>query len=128
MIDENQQTQSANGHDLNHELIGTVTAAVLQTLQAPGQISGENKEYRKSQQEPKTVDLMGMFFLILEKFWIVLVSAVICAMLMGMMAGNSVTTYSATAKLYIVDLDSSGVNIADLQLGTVLTLDYQEVF
>lgn len=128
MIDENQQKQSANGQDLNHELIGTVTAAVLQTLQATGQISGENKEYRKSQQEPKTVDLMGMFFRILEKFWIVLVSAVICAMLMGMMAGNSVTTYSATAKLYIVDLDSSGVNIADLQLGTVLALDYQEVF
>ena len=128
MIDENQQKHPANGQDLNHELISTVTATVLQTLQATGQISGESKEYPKSQQEPKTVDLMGLFFRILEKFWIVLVSAVICGMLMGMIAGNSVTTYSATSKLYIVDLDSSGVNIADLQLGTVLTLDYQEVF
>ena len=128
MIDENQQKQPANGQNLNHELISTVTATVLQTLQATGQISGEHKEYRKSQQEPKTVDLMGMFFRILERFWIVLVSAVICGMLMGMVAGNSVTTYSATAKLYIVNLDNSGVNIADLQLGTVLTLDYQEVF
>ena len=127
MIDKNQQKQPANG-ELNHELISMVTATVLQTLQATGQISGENKEYGKSQQEPKTIDLMGMFFRILEKFWIILVSAVICAMLMGVIAGNSVTTYSATAKLYIVNRDNSGVNIADLQLGTVLTLDYQEVF
>lgn len=128
MIDENQQKQPADAPGLNHELISTVTAAVLQTLQATGQMSGENKGYQKSQQEAKTVDLMGMFFRILEKFWVVLASAVICAMLMGMLAGNSVTTYSATSKLYIVNLDNSGVNIADLQLGTVLTLDYQEVF
>lgn len=47
---------------------------------------------------------------------------------MGIVAGNSVTTYSATSKLYIVNRDSSGVKIADLQLGTALTLDYQEVF
>ena len=128
MIDETQQKGPANGQELNHELISTVTATVLQTLQATGRISGENKGYQKSQQEGKTVDLVGMFFRILEKFWIVLVSAAICAMLMGTIAENSVTTYSATSKLYIVNLDNSGVNIADLQLGTVLTLDYQEVF
>ena len=78
--------------------------------------------------ESKTVDLMGMFFRILERFWIVLVSAVICGIIMGILAENSVTTYSATSKLYIVHKDSSDVNIADLQLGTALTLDYQEVF
>lgn len=128
MSDENQQKQQATGQDQNHELISTVTATVLQTLQATGQMAGEAREYRKNRQEPRTVDLMGMFFRILERFWIVLVSAVLCALLMGMIAGKSVTTYSATAKLYIVDLDSTGVNIADLQLGTVLTLDYQEVF
>lgn len=123
MINEKQQTQSVDG-EVNHELIGTITETVLQTLQA----TAENKNDRKSRQENKTVDLMGMFFRILERFWIVLISAVICAVLMGMVAGNSVTTYNATAKLYIVNRDNSGVNIADLQLGTVLTLDYQEVF
>lgn len=123
MIDENQQKQLVDG-ELSHELISTITETVLQTLQA----STENKDDRKRRQESKTVDLMGMFFHILEKFWIVLISAVVCAVFMGMVAGNSVTTYSATAKLYIVNKDNSGVNIADLQLGTVLTLDYQEVF
>lgn len=127
MINKNQQKQTADG-EWNHELVSAVTVTVLQALQATGQISGENKEGKKGQQEPKTVDLMGMFFRILEKFWVVLVSAVICGTLMGMIAKNSVTTYSATAKLYIVNKENSGVNIADLQLGTVLTLDYQEVF
>lgn len=127
MIDDNQKKQPNDGK-LNQELINAVTVTVLETLQETGQITGENKEYRKKQQESKTVDLKGMFFRILEKFWIVLISAVVCAVFMGMSAGNSVTTYSATAKLYIVNKDSAGVNIADLQLGTVLTLDYQEVF
>lgn len=128
MIDETQHKQSADAQDSNRELVSTVTMTVLQTLQATGQITGEKKENRKRQQEPKTVDLAGMFFRILEKFWIILVSAAVCATVMGVLAGNSVMTYSATSKLYIVNKDSSGVNISDLQLGTVLTLDYQEVF
>lgn len=128
MIDENQHIQSAGVQEMDMKVVSTVTAAVLQTLQATGQISGGSYEHTKNQQSPKTVDLGGMFFRILERFWIVLAGAVVCAALMGIMAGNSVTTYSATSKLYIVDLDKSGVNIADLQLGTVLTLDYQEVF
>lgn len=120
MIDENQKRQPVDG-EVNHELISTITATVLQTLQT----TVENKDDKKIRSESKTVDLMGMFFRILEKFWIVLIGAVMCAVLMGMIAGNSVTTYSATAKLYIVNKDNSGVNIADLQLGTVLTLDYR---
>lgn len=128
MIDETQHKQSADAQDSNRELVSTVTMTVLQTLQATGHITGEKKENRKRQQEPKTVDLAGMFFRILEKFWIILVSAAVCATVMGVLAGNSVMTYSATSKLYIVNKDSSGVNISDLQLGTVLTLDYQEVF
>ena len=128
MIDETQHKQSADAQDSNRELVSTVTMTVLQTLQATGQVTGEKKENRKRQQEPKTVDLAGMFFRILEKFWIILVSAAVCATVMGVLAGNSVMTYSATSKLYIVNKDSSGVNISDLQLGTVLTLDYQEVF
>lgn len=124
MINENQQNQTTDTQNLNQEIISTVTATVLQTLKATGQMSGESKEHKNNRMESKTVDLVGMFFRILERFWIVLLCAVIC----GMLAGNSSTTYSATSKLYIVNKDSSGVNIADLQLGTALTLDYQEVF
>ena len=128
MMDEKQQKQPERTQDPNSALISAVTTTVLQTLQATGNLSAGNQAQEKSQRESKTIDLIGLFFHILEKFWIVLISAVLCAVLMGLMAGNSVTTYNATAKLYIVNQNSSGVNIADLQLGTVLTLDYQEVF
>ncbi len=76
----------------------------------------------------KTIDLMGLFFFVLEKCWCVLLSAVLFTALLGWRASQAVPTYTATAKLYIVNPASSGISIADLQLGTVLTLDYQEVF
>ena len=127
-MNKNQQNQSTDEQDLNRELISTVTATVLQTLKETGQTSGESKEYKNSKTASKTVDLVGMLFHILERAWIVLLSAVLCGMLMGMDAENSVTTYNATAKLYIVNKDSSGVKMADLQVGTALTLDYQGSF
>ena len=128
MINENQQKQSTDAQDPNGELISTVTATVLQILKATDQISGESRECKNNKKEPETVDLTGMFFCILERFWVVLVSAVLCGTLMGMAAKNNVTTYSATSKLYIVNKDSFGIKMADLQLGTALTADYQEVF
>lgn len=128
MTEENQRKQPEGMGQPDPALVSTVTAAVLQTLQATGTIPGSDNSQEKPKPEPKTIDLIGLFFHILEKFWAVLVSAIVCAVLMGVLAGNSVTTYSATSKLYIVNPNSTGVNIADLQLGTVLTLDYQEVF
>lgn len=128
MMEERQQKQPEPMQNPDAALISTVTTAVLQTLQATGNLPGGSQAQEKPRQEPKTVDLIGLFFYLLEKFWIILISAVLCAALMGVMAGKSITTYSATAKLYIVNPNSSGVNIADLQLGTALTLDYQEVF
>ena len=128
MTDENQRKQAENGQQLDSALISTVTEAVLQTLQATGNLSGDNQTKEKSQHEPKTIDLIGLFFHIMEKFWFVLITAILCAAVMGVMSGKDVVSYSATAKLYIVNPNSTGVNIADLQLGTVLTLDYQEVF
>ncbi len=118
-----QETQTADP-----QMVATVTAAVLQTLQATGNLPQNEGQFRSNQQEVKTIDLIGLFFAILEKFWLVVICAMIGAMLMGWMASRSTTTYTATAKLYIVDTSSGSINIANLQLGTVLTLDYQEVF
>ena len=116
------------GVQTDPQLVATVTAAVLQTLQTTGNLSQQERQARNGQPEVKTIDLIGLFFAIIEKFWLVLICAVVGAAGMGWMASNSVTTYSATAKLYIVDTSSGSINIANLQLGTVLTLDYQEVF
>ena len=111
------------------QLVSTVTAAVLQTLQATGNLPQNGDPGRQNNQpEVKTIDLIGLFFAILEKFWLVVLCAMLGAAFMGWRASNSMTTYTATAKLYIVDTSSGSINISNLQLGTVLTLDYQEVF
>ena len=127
-MDENQRKQVESGQQLDSALVSTVTEAVLQTLQATGNLPGGNQTKDRSPNEPKTIDLIGLFFHILEKFWLVLISAVFCASLMGILAGESVVNYSATSKLYIVNSKSTTLNMVDLQVGTVLTLDYQEVF
>ncbi|MBR3763181.1 MAG: hypothetical protein IKK57_01345, partial [Clostridia bacterium] len=116
------------GVQTDPQLVATVTSAVLQTLQATGNLPAPENQQRPSQPEVKTIDLIGLFFAILEKFWLVVICALVGALLMGWMAGRSGTTYTATAKLFIVDTSSGSINISNLQLGTVLTLDYQEVF
>ena len=115
------------GVQTDPQMVATVTAAVLQTLQATGTIPNVEQK-SSSQPEVKTIDLIGLFFAILEKFWLVVICAIVGALVMGWMAGRGSTTYTATSKLYIVDTSSGSINIANLQLGTVLTLDYQEVF
>lgn len=48
MINENQQNHSTDVQEINSEFIRTVTAAVLQTLQTTGQLSGESKKSKSS--------------------------------------------------------------------------------
>lgn len=128
MTDKKQHTPAESENQPDSALISTVTAAVLQTLRTTGNMPSENQNQGKPQQKPKTVDLVGLSFHILEKIWLVLLSAVVCTAVFGIAAGKSVTTYSATSKLYIVNSKSTEVNISDIQLGSVLKLDYQEVF
>ena len=116
------------GVQTDPQLVATVTSAVLQTLQATGNLPSPENQQRPSQPEVKTIDLIGLFFAIIEKFWLVAICAILGALVMGWLAGRSGTTYTATAKLFIVDTSSGSINISNLQLGTVLTMDYQEVF
>lgn len=83
MMNKNQEKQSTDAQDPNGELISTVTATVLQILKTTDQISGESKECKNNKKEPETVDLTGMFFCILERFWVVLMCAALCGTLMG---------------------------------------------
>lgn len=129
-MQDERYKRNAKGADArpDPQLVNTV-AAVIQVLQN-NQNAQEpaGKRPQGNENAPKTIDLIGLMFYVLEKFWIVLLAAILCAAIMGYSATRSVPMYTATSKLYIVDPDSSGINIADLQLGTVLTLDYQEVF
>lgn len=78
--------------------------------------------------QPMTIDLIELFYFCLSKCYLVIIAALLGAIFMGI---NSVffsqPIYTATSKLYIVGQSGDNV-ILDLQIGTVLTMDYQEVF
>ncbi len=79
-------------------------------------------------QSPHTISLIELFYYILSKLhWIVL-GMIAGGVLMGYYAINFITpVYTATAKLYIMGNTSSSI-VTNLQIGTVLAMDYQEVF
>ncbi len=73
-------------------------------------------------------DSVELIYLVLSKFKYILLSAVLCAVLVGTYVFFFMSpVYAATAKLYIMGQDSSSI-LADLQIGSYLTKDYQEVF
>lgn len=81
------------------------------------------------QKEVKTIDLVGLVYRVLENLKYVVLVALVCAILGGMYAKYCIVPYyTATAKLYILGQTESTINMSSLQVGTVLTLDYQEVF
>ena len=74
------------------------------------------------------INLVELFYFFLSKLHFVLLGMVLGAVLLGFYAAKRVTPYyTATSKLYIMGTTGSSI-IADLQIGTVLTMDYQEVF
>lgn len=77
--------------------------------------------------QPKTIDLVELMYYLLTKLHYILLGALIFALLAGMGAAGSTPIYTATSKLYIVGQSGSSI-LADLQVGSYLTMDYQEVF
>ena len=76
---------------------------------------------------PETIDLVELMYYLLTKLHYILLGALIFALLAGMGAVVSTPIYTATSKLYIVGQTGSSI-LADLQIGSFLTMDYQEVF
>lgn len=114
---------------LSDEQLAAVNAAVQEALKnanpAANARTGASDEDTRA---AKSIDLVGLMFFILEKFLFVLVLAALGAMFFGYRAGKSVPVYTATSKLFIVNPNSTKISMSDLQLGTYLAMDYQEVF
>ena len=75
------------------------------------------------------IDLLALFYHILDHWKLVAVCFVIGAVLMGLYTKLMVVPkYQASAKMYVLSSSDSVVNLSDLQMGTQLASDYQEVF
>lgn len=75
------------------------------------------------------IDLLALFYHILDHWKLVAICFAIGAVLMGLYTKLMVVPkYQASAKMYVLSSSDSVVNLSDLQMGTQLASDYQEVF
>lgn len=75
------------------------------------------------------IDLMELFFKLLENAKKIIAGALVGMILFGAYSFLLATPmYEATCKIYVMSASDSAINLSDLQIGSYLTSDYQEVF
>ena len=123
---KNNQTGREQNRDIPPEMqqymVDALAKALVQTTGAA------QKPTNKEDDEGRNIDLVELFFVVMSRIHYVLIAALIGAIFMGLQAGKAIPMYSATSKLYIVGSQGSSLNIADLEMGSMLTMDYEEVF
>lgn len=75
------------------------------------------------------IDLMELFFRLLENAKKIIAGALVGMLIFGAYSFLLATPmYEATCKIYVMSASDSAINLSDLQIGSYLTSDYQEVF
>lgn len=75
------------------------------------------------------IDLMELFYRLLENSKKIIALALVGMLVFGIYSFVFATPmYEATCKLYVMSASDSAINLSDLQIGSYLTSDYQEVF
>lgn len=84
---------------------------------------------RPGQNQPEQIDLIEIFYIMLEHFWQILFSLVLGGVIAFMLTYHFVTPmYTASARIYMVSSSSSSViNLIDSQLGAQLSEDYRDL-
>ena len=119
-MNQNTQNQPGMTPEAQQAAFDALAAAILR-------VSEQQEKGSRPQNEPKTIDLVELFYHVLSKIVYVIIAAVVGAAVMGFTAAKSVPIYTATSKLYIVGNQSTTL-MQNLQVGSLLTMDYQEVF
>ncbi len=96
--------------------------------------TGNNKQTQglknnsQNRNDVTEIDLVALFTRYLEKIHWILLTAVLGAVIAGILVFTLITPiYQATSKIYIVGSDTT-ISLSDLQIGSNLAADYQEVF
>lgn len=94
-------------------------------------------ETNKQKDDVTEIDLVEIFHVLMGRIWILLIFAVICGVLTGLVTKLCVAPkYQSTTKIYVLskgsDSGSGGISSAltsltDLQLGSQLLVDYQSM-
>jgi capsular polysaccharide biosynthesis protein len=72
-----------------------------------------------------TIDLIDIFYLLRARLWIIILSGVLLASVVGLVSNRTTTpVYSSASKLYIVPKTTTTTSLADIQFGTQMTPDY----
>ena len=75
------------------------------------------------------IDLLELFYRLLENVKKIIAGAVIGMLLFAFYSFVLATPmYEATCRIYVTNASDSAINLSDLQIGSYLTSDYQEVF
>ncbi len=76
-----------------------------------------------------SIDIIELLYRLLDRAKYIVSIAAACAIAAGAITILFIApVYTATAKLYIKSSEDSAINLSDLQMGTYLASDYQEVF
>ena len=75
------------------------------------------------------IDILELFYRLIERWKYIVTAACVGALIMIVYSFVLATPiYQATSKLYVMSASDSAINLSDLQIGSYLTSDYQEVF
>lgn len=86
-------------------------------------------ESARQRNENDEIDLLELFYRLLENWKWIIAAALLCAIAFGVYTTMFIKpTYQATAKLYVLNSSDSAINLSDLQVGSTLAKDYLEVF
>lgn len=89
----------------------------------------ENQMNQRSQRNDDTIDLLEIFLVLVDKIPMMIVVGLFTALLAFMYSKFVVSpAYQSTTKIYVLSKQNNdNVTVSDLQLGTQLTRDYEEL-
>ena len=83
---------------------------------------------KENKYDEDTIDLLELTRVLLKKWWLILLSAVFCGALALLVTITMINPqYQSNAMLYILSKTTSVTSLADLQLGSELTADFEVI-
>lgn len=121
-----EQNKEQPVSQVNEQEMVRVLAQLLDSKAASAQT---NRNISEGAANTVEINWVELFWRILNKFYIVLIGAVLGTLITGIYAYYFyVPQYTATSKLYIVSNSSTVIDMSALNIGTALATDYKEVF